>query len=123
MDLRAANITVMVEDLDRAADFYTRMLGFAVVAREGDFFVELRAPGVAVVLHPRRPGVRSGAASELRGVAHVSIGLDVDDLGTAAAKLRAGGVAHETFENAANAFVSFRDPDGTSLYFRRDKRG
>jgi catechol 2,3-dioxygenase-like lactoylglutathione lyase family enzyme len=109
-----ANATLMVGDLDRAITFYTKTLGFQLEARHGDYFAEVRAPGLTVVLHPRRPGVTPGAN-------HMSLGMRVENIADASAHLRNVGVAFDEQENAANQFVFFQDPDGTALYFIHEK--
>lgn len=109
MKLKEANVTVMVDDLDRALSFYTGILGFAPGPRDGDYFAEVRAPGLTVVLHPRRPGVAARAS-------HVSLGLRVERIAEAAAHLRRLGVPFREEENVANRFLHFHDPDGTVLY-------
>jgi catechol 2,3-dioxygenase-like lactoylglutathione lyase family enzyme len=114
MKLLEANVTVMVDDLDRALSFYTGVLGLAPGAREGNYFAEVRAPGLTVVLHPRRPGV-------VARTSHVSLGLRVERIAEAAAHLRRLGVPFEEDENVTNRFLHFRDPDGTALYVLQPK--
>jgi catechol 2,3-dioxygenase-like lactoylglutathione lyase family enzyme len=114
MRLLEANVTVMVEDIDRALSFYTGVLGLTPGARDGDYFAEVRGPGLTVVLHPRRAGVAARTS-------HVSLGLRVDRIAEAAAHLRRFGVPFREEENVANRFLHFRDPDGTALYVMQPK--
>jgi catechol 2,3-dioxygenase-like lactoylglutathione lyase family enzyme len=116
-DVRAfteANLTVMVADIDRAVDFYTAKLGFSPGARHDHHYAEVKAPGVTVVLHPHRGSVVRGGS--------LSIGLRVEDMAVAAAKLARSGLSLTFQENEANKFAFFEDPDGTSLYLFQVKR-
>lgn len=70
------HIEFFVEDLERSRDFYTRVLGFAVVRQKTDGFTELRRGSATIALndleslspdHPARPapGERIGKGVEV----------------------------------------------------------
>src|SRR5262249_45766983 len=97
---KSANVTVMVVDMNRAFDFYTHVLGFHPGARHGDYYGEVKAPGVTIVLHPRRQDDGEPAASR-----NLSIGLHVDRLEEAVERLRKAHVSFRRLENDANRFA------------------
>ncbi len=107
--IASANVTVMVDDLDRAVDFYVRVLGLALISRDGGFHASVDAPGVAISLHPRRGDVPAGPGN-------LSIGFLVDHLDEAVGDLTGRSVSFDRQENDVNRFAFFVDPDGTSLY-------
>jgi catechol 2,3-dioxygenase-like lactoylglutathione lyase family enzyme len=106
----AANVTVMVDDLDRSASFYVDTLGLSPGAREAGVYVEVLAPGVTIGLHPRR------AAAPAAGSGNLSTGFAVDGLHDVVARLQRRGIEFDRQQNDANRFAFFRDPDGTPLY-------
>ena len=110
--LSAANVTVMIQQLDRAVDFYTGTLRLTLGRRDGDDYAEIIAPGLTIGLHPTRPADATTAGGNL------SIGFAVADLDAAISTLRAGDSSLEFTrqENDTNRFAFFRDPDGTPLY-------
>ena len=72
---KAANVTVMVSDINRALDFYTNVLGLPAGMRHGNNYAEVKAPGVTIVLHPK--GDNEPKASP-KG--NLSIGFQVADV-------------------------------------------
>jgi len=105
-----ANATVMVSDIERSLDFYTGVLGFRAGPRHVDYFAEVDAPGLTIVLHPGRTRARADARSE------ISIGLQVADLKKATEELETKGLSFTYQENRANRLALFTDPDGTPMY-------
>ncbi|WP_067547674.1 VOC family protein [Nocardia crassostreae] len=105
-------ITAFVDDQDRAARFYTDVLGFTVRAdfTMGDnrwLEVGPGDTGAAIVLHKPFPGASSGTLS--------GVILDSDDLDGAVARLRASG-AHVDgpADMPWGRQATFADPDGNS---------
>ena len=110
-----AIVTVMVSDMGRALRFYVEALGLKEVARYGDNWAEIAAPGVRIGLHPGRK-----ASTESR---EISIGLQVSNIEAATDALAAKGVKlspirDDTFIRLAH----FMDPDGNALYLCEVKR-
>jgi catechol 2,3-dioxygenase-like lactoylglutathione lyase family enzyme len=119
LKVRLGNVTAMVSDMERAVRFYTDTLGFNLRARYGDEWAELETQGLTIGLHP------AGAHTEPPGkLGSLSIGLEVENLESAMADLRARGVdfpsAVTDDESVRLAF--FRDPDGTPLYLCEVKK-
>ena len=55
------NATVMVSNMDRAVEFYTRTLGLKLSSRFGDEWAEVEAgPGLTIGLHPAGNGPKPG---------------------------------------------------------------
>jgi catechol 2,3-dioxygenase-like lactoylglutathione lyase family enzyme len=106
-----ANVTVMVSEISRSLDFYTRVLGFREGARHGDHFVEVEAAGLTIVLHPGRRETTRGHSND-----NLSIGLQVLDLAEATRELGSKGLSFTYQENEANRLALFGDPDGTPIY-------
>lgn len=108
------NVTLMVADMNRAVDFYSRALQLPLSARYGDEWAQIEAPGLTIGLHPRREPEAAAAAT-----GHISLGFQVNDLSAAIAQLRERGVAIDesaVSEGGNDRIVNFSDPDGTPLY-------
>ena len=113
--ISAGIATVMVDDLDRAVDFYVAVLRLEPGMRAGPHYAEVHAPGLTIGLHPRRPDSPSAA-----GASNISIGFQVE-LDHAVRVLTEAGISFAFQENAANRFAFFHDPDGTALYLVQPK--
>jgi len=105
----------MVKDLDRAIDFYTKVLGLSLVKRWENNYAQVRAPGVVIGLHPSDETFANRDG--------LSIGFGVDDIDAAKKLLGENGVAYESHEGKSGRLLSFRDPDGTPLYFLQSRVG
>jgi catechol 2,3-dioxygenase-like lactoylglutathione lyase family enzyme len=107
------NVTIMVADMDRSVDFYTRGLQLTPGPRFGNEWAQVEGPGLTIGLHPQRE------AAPGSGPGSMSIGFQVKDLDAAVAELRQRGVAiDETAirDGGVDRIVNFTDPDGTPLY-------
>jgi catechol 2,3-dioxygenase-like lactoylglutathione lyase family enzyme len=115
---RNANLTVMVSDMGRAVDFYTRTLGLELKVRYGDHWAEVAAPGLTLGLHPARGPIERTDPS-----IGLSVGLEVDDIYRAVAELQAKGVTFPTPIRETDELwqAAFADPDGTPLYLAQTK--
>ena len=112
IEVQSTSVTLMVEDLDRAQDFYERVLGFELEYRAGPHFAMLGRAGLRVGLHPRGEGSASGRFGG------VSLGLQVPDIDGAVLELEALGVSFGdgVVEDGTIRRADFRDPDGMALY-------
>ncbi len=114
-----ANVTLMVEDLDRAVGFYTRLLGFSLLYRADPHFAMVERKGFQVGLHPW------GAAGPEPRPRGVSIGLSVKDIEDAVETLESEGVSFPggiVDDDGAILRADFRDPDGIGLYLVQQRR-
>jgi catechol 2,3-dioxygenase-like lactoylglutathione lyase family enzyme len=108
-------VSLMVADVARAVDFYTRALEFNLRSRRGEDYAEVELEGLRVGLS------RTEAAPARRGHAFpMSIALDVERLDGAMLVLRERGVqfAPDVAERDGQRFAFFTDLDGTPLYLR-----
>jgi catechol 2,3-dioxygenase-like lactoylglutathione lyase family enzyme len=117
--IKEANVTIMVNNMERAVRFYTDALGLKLKARYDDQFAQVEAPGTIIALHPaNKDGPRPGKSESL------SIGFAVDNLDAAMSELKGKGV---TFSKVADdtqvKLAFFTDPDGNPLYLSQSKWG
>jgi catechol 2,3-dioxygenase-like lactoylglutathione lyase family enzyme len=113
--ITTSNVTVMVKDLDRAIEFYTKALGLSLVNRWGGHYAQVSAPGVTIGLHP--------SAEEFTGRFGISIGFGIEDIRSAKRLLDEKAVKYDCKEGKPGTLLSFTDPDGTPLYFMQSKVG
>jgi catechol 2,3-dioxygenase-like lactoylglutathione lyase family enzyme len=98
-------------DMDRAATFYSEVLGLQLVRRSGDAWAEFDGGPIRIALH----GVHEGEALPIGGATAV---FEVDDLDEAMAFLNGKGVAFDQHIGEVEGFArfaSFLDPDGNTL--------
>lgn len=100
-----ANVTGMVDDMGRAVEFHTRVLGLPPGIRHGNSYAEILAPGVAIGLHPKRDETSPGS--------NLSIGSEVSDFDMVVNKLSERSVRFKRQENDTNRFAFFQDLDDT----------
>lgn len=111
--IKEANVTIMVQDMDKSIPFY-ESLGFKLEQRWGNHYAQVKAPGITIGLHPASKA--NSPVSE-----QISIGLSIDDF-TAAEELLAKNAIHATLrKEEGGMFLHFADPDGTPLYFIKPK--
>ena len=106
---KTANVTVMVQDIDKAFAFYTKALGLSAGMRHGNNYAEVKAPGVTIGLHPDS---RSKTHIPKRSKdSNLSIGFQVDKLNESMEILEKCGIifTHRQ-KNEANKFAFFSDP-------------
>src|SRR5690348_2400721 len=63
VEIKKAYATIMVDDLDKAVDFYTNVVGMVEDLRFGDNWAEMVVQGLTIGLHPKRQGAQSDAAA------------------------------------------------------------
>jgi catechol 2,3-dioxygenase-like lactoylglutathione lyase family enzyme len=113
--ITTSNVTVMVKDLDRSIEFYTKVLGLSLVNRWGNHYAQVSAPGITIGLHPN--------VEEFTNRAGMSIGFGIEDIESAKRLLDEKGVKSYSKEDKSGILLSFMDPDGTPLYFMQSKVG
>jgi len=143
VEIKKAYATIMVDDLDKAVDFYTNVLGMVEDLRFGDNWAEMVVRGLTIGLHPKRQGAPSDAAALMGWGAltprpsgpsggsaapssgaqvppthhiNLSIGFEVKDIRAVAKEMEAKGVRFHFQENEVNILAFFKDLDGTPLY-------
>lgn len=142
-EIKKAYVTLMVDNMDRAVDFYTNVLGLTEDLRFGDSWAEMVIQGITIGLHPKKHGTspelaakmgwgavegqgktghagpRNDASSHVSGASPghgLSIGFEVKDIRATAKEMEAKGVRFHFQENEVNILAFFFDPDGTPLY-------
>jgi len=117
--IKGGNVTVMVSDMKRAVEFYTKTLGLELKAHYGDHYAEVKAQGLTIALHPvSAKGPKAGNSESL------SIGLGVDSLEKTMAELKAKGVKFsDVTDDTQVKLAFFGDPDGNPLYLAQSKWG
>jgi predicted enzyme related to lactoylglutathione lyase len=112
-------VTVFVNDMDRAAQFYTESLGLKLAVRFGNHWASIEAGGGMIIgLHPASPESPAGKKGS------VVIGLALDEpIQQAVEKLTKRGVKFRgpVFEDNASWIVYFEDPDGNEFYLNELK--
>jgi predicted enzyme related to lactoylglutathione lyase len=114
---RADFIAVPVQDLKRADEFYGQTLGLRRNPNSSERWIEYELGNVTLALvSPEAMG------SDFRAEGHqMPIGLRVDDVDEARAKLEAKGIEfpHGTIDSGVCHLATFRDPDGNALQLHR----
>lgn len=115
--IKGGNATVMISNMDKAIEFYTRTLGLKLENRFGDEWAEVDAgPGLRIGLHPGREGPKPGTAGS------ISVGFTVTgSIEDVVATLKSKGVTFEgpIRDNSKEEGIKlafFADPDGNALY-------
>lgn len=110
--LRLGEINLYVRDLDRAAAFYGRALGFEPCERsepEGSW-IKVRRDSVTVLFFPAAAGAESCRVGQAPGM---TADLLVDDFDSALETLRAAGADVEAPRTEEGGrYTLFRDLDG-----------
>lgn len=113
------------DDLPRAVAFYRDVLGFPILAGDGERFQSLDAGGKGVLLLFKRGGtlkpmrVHGGIIPPHDGAGphHIAFAIDFEAYGPWCDRLKARGIAIEGEANweRGGRSVYFRDPDGHLL--------
>jgi catechol 2,3-dioxygenase-like lactoylglutathione lyase family enzyme len=114
---RADFIAVPVQDLKRADEFYGQTLGLRRNPNSSERWIEYELGNVTLALvSPEAMG------PDFRAEGHqMPIGLRVDDVDEARARLEAKGIEfpHGTIDSGVCHLATFRDPDGNALQLHR----
>ncbi|MDH3247133.1 MAG: VOC family protein [Saprospiraceae bacterium] len=108
LDIKSANVTVMISDMDASIKFYTEVLGFQLVNRFGDHWADVQGPGISIGLHPT-------SADQARAN-NLQIGLRVDNLEQSVSTLKNLGVPVAANSDDQVRLATFSDPDENILY-------
>ena len=117
--INETNVTLMVTDMEKSIQFYTKTLGLRLKANYGGQFAQIEAPGTIIALHPipengPKPGYSEG----------ISIGFGVVNLEETMEELRQRGVEFSrTSDDNQVMLAFFTDPDGYHLYLSQSKWG
>ena len=112
---RAGVVTIYVSDMDRAVQFYTQALGFALKERYGNHWASIDGgPGLTIGLHPATAEVPAGRQGS------IALGLYLSQpIAEAVKTLTSRGIAFTgpvINDDGMLSLAFFTDPDGNSLY-------
>lgn len=116
MDIKQANVTVNIKDMDRSVSFY-ESIGLTLKGRWGNFYAQLTAPGIVIGLHPTSDQHLKGNSG------NVSIGFTCDNIEETKQALQNLSITISERNEEGGQFLHFTDPDGTTLYFIKSKWG
>ena len=106
--------TIFVSDMDRAVDFYTKVLGLKLTQRFGNHWAQVDAGRLTIGLHPasaENPAGRNGSIT-----VGFALSSKIEDV---VSTLKQHGVKFKgpiSQDPNAGKFAYFEDPDGNSLY-------
>ncbi|MEH7076318.1 VOC family protein [Neobacillus drentensis] len=117
---KSGSVTIEIEDLKAAEQFYVETLGLKVQFQVEGHLVQVEAPGLTIgLVHPRE-----GQDSHLGKSGSVHIGLEVEELELAIQLLKSRGVEFQPImEEEATRIAYFSDPEGNPLYLIELKFG
>lgn len=108
MQINDSNVTLMVNDMDIAVNFYQN-IGLELKQRWENHYAMLTAGNMTIGLHPADGGTTgSGAAS---------VGFFIDDIAEAKAMLDKHNISYKEDDGKSGHYLNFRDTDGNNLYF------
>lgn len=114
-------VTVYVDDMERAVDFYTETLGLEIAQRGGPGWTVVRAPdGFRLGLHDAMGEAPVGQAGS------ATVGFHVEgELADVVERLEDRGVnfVGEITEETAVPLAYFEDPDGNQMYLAEARGG
>jgi catechol 2,3-dioxygenase-like lactoylglutathione lyase family enzyme len=119
--MATVSVRYIVDDVDRAIDFYTGQLGFEEVMHPAPTFAMLRRGELRFVLSAPGGGPGGGAAMPDGSVPTPGgwnrIQIEVDDLDATVARLRDAGAAfrNEIVEGVGGRQVIVEDPAGNPI--------
>lgn len=112
MTITNSTITLMVNDMDKAINFYVEGLGLKLLGRYGNHYSQVEASGMVIGLHP--------SDHKTNPTESISIGFGVDNLSTAKTRLAELSIQYNERKEKGGNFIHFRDPQGYHLYFREN---
>ncbi len=118
---RVIETCLYVDDLEKAEEFYTRVLGLTVCAKgEGRHTFFRSGDAVFLLFNPERTrhaSARGVPAHGATGEGHVAFGMDQEEIDIWRAKLEAENIEIELEKTRPNGGFSFyfRDPAGNSV--------
>ena len=110
--VKDAYVTIDIGNMARAVKFYTKVLGLRLVKKYGNYWADIKAPGIWIGLHgPHEKGPRP------KNSGNMAIGFTVRDMDKAVLALKKKGVRVKREESEWGRLAEFKDPDGSDLYF------
>ena len=104
--IKSGHVTIMVKDMNKAIDFYTKKLGFKVSENFGEY-VTIDAPSLEIGLH---------IGGKRKGSGETSIGFAVKDIKKTVSAFEKKGIKFDIVKSDIIILANFTDPDKTELY-------
>ncbi len=108
MDINESNVTIMVQNMDNAINFY-KSIGLTLKNRWENHYAMMTATGITLGLHP--------ADGSSQGSGSVSIGFMIKSFDEAKSLLEDKGIVYTSDDGKSGRYLHFKDPDDTLLYF------
>ena len=107
--ITGTNVTIMVNDMDKAIQFY-ESIGLSLQQRWGNHYAMITAPGITIGLHPSEDlATNSGT---------VSIGFMISSVDEVKEVLGKNNIDFtDSDDGKSGIYIHFKDPYGTALYF------
>lgn len=111
--VNATNVTIMVNDMEKAISFYSS-IGMDLQQRWENNYAMMTAPGLTIGLHPSdNPHTNSGS---------LSIGFMIDSIDEVKELLVKNNIPYSGEDDGKSGiYFHFKDPFGTTLYFVKPK--
>jgi catechol 2,3-dioxygenase-like lactoylglutathione lyase family enzyme len=105
--MHVGHTEIFVSDPLTSKEFYVDVLGFTLMAVQGEQFVWLTSGGMQFLLRPQRRAAGVGSYQQ----AASALALYTDDLDATVAELEAKGVVMKGTDGSGRC-LTFTDPDG-----------
>ena len=111
MNIKNANVTVIVSDVEKEITFYTNILGLELVQRIDNQYAVLKTEGLTIGLNPIQHGLEPGNCKSM------SIGFLVDNLDETISELKNKGIVFsDVIVEPPLRIAYFTDHDKNPLY-------
>jgi catechol 2,3-dioxygenase len=122
-DTHPGAVTLHVADLQRSVDYYSNVLGLAVLERQDKVArLGVRASGRPLVIVRERRGLLPAPRAGRFGLYHFAVLLpDRPSLGSFAAHLAASGIRAGMADHAVSEALYLTDPDGLGIEVYADR--
>jgi catechol 2,3-dioxygenase len=122
-ETHVGHVTLQVSDLQRSVDYYSDVLGMAMLHREHDVArLGVRATGQQLAVLQEKRGIAKAPRAGRFGLYHFAVLLpDRPSLGKFAAHLFASGVRPGMADHAVSEALYLTDPDGLGIEVYADR--
>lgn len=112
-EINSSRVNVMVADMDKSVEFYTKKLGLTLLNQYGPNYAEVQAPDLLIGLHPKSDKTTMGD--------NISIGFGTKVFDKQVKELKSLGIDVELEVDGWIRLAYFKDLDGNVLFFAENK--